>query len=124
MPKKAKSCEVKEITAIDIDRYEGITKILNVLGNKTRVAILHAMTKHKEVCACELQPALNIPQPTVTTHLRKMYDVGLLKHRDVWKYTYYYVNPDYEQLVNDLLKCHANTILPSLPPYSKNKAIR
>ena len=98
------TCELKEIETQDVDLYYEISRVLNVLGNKTRVAILAIMERHNEVCACELQPALGLPQPTITTHLRKMYDIGLLKHKEVWKYSYYFINPKYKKLISDILK--------------------
>lgn len=121
MPTEGRSCKIREIKAVDIDRYEGIAKILNIMSNKTRVAILDAIVNYEELCACELQPALQIPQPTITTHLRKMYDIGLLERREAWKYSYYSVNPEYEQLVNDLLKSHSGTRQPVKNTYSKNQ---
>ncbi len=124
MSTEAKSCKIKEIRAIDLDRYESVSKILSALSNKTRIAIIEAAMNYGEVCACEMQHALGLPQTTITTHLRKMYDIGLLKQREVWKYSYYSVNPEYERLVSDLLDCNANVILPSDIPRSKNKAKR
>lgn len=97
-------CEIKKIGTQDIDKYDEISRVLNVLGNKARFAILAVMSKYNEVCACELQPALGMPQPTITTHLRKMYDIGLLKRKEVWKYSYYFINPKYQPLVRDILK--------------------
>ena len=104
MSKDTEACEVKEIEAQDVDRFHEISRILNVLGNKTRIAMLAVMEKHDKVCACELQPALGLPQPTITSHLRKMYDIGLLKQKEVWKYSYYFINPEYKALINDILK--------------------
>lgn len=114
MSKDTEACEVKEIKALDVDRFHEISRILNVLGNKTRVAMLSIMEKHDEVCACELQPALGLPQPTITSHLRKMYDIGLLKQKEVWKYSYYFINPKYKALINDILKNQDDT-LPTSP---------
>lgn len=104
MSGETESCEIKEIEAQDVDSYLEISRVLNVLGNKTRIAILAAMEKYGEVCACELLPSLGLPQPTITTHLRKMYDIGLLEHNEVWKYSYYSISPKYEALVRDILK--------------------
>ena len=104
MSDEVKYCEIRKIGNVNSEEYEEVSRILNVLGNKSRIAILAVMAKYKEVCACELQPALGMPQPTITTHLRKMYDVGLLKRKDVWKFSYYFVNPEYEGLVSNILR--------------------
>ena len=110
MSNEVKYCEIRKIRNVDVEGYEEISRVLNVLGNKARIAILNVMAKYKEVCACELQPALGMPQPTITAHLRKMYDVGLLKKKDVWKFSYYFVNPEYEGLISGILKNNAETI--------------
>lgn len=119
MSKDTEACEVKEIKAQDIDRYREISRILHVLGNKTRVAMLAVMEEHNEVCACELQPALGLPQPTITAHLRKMYDIGLLKQKEVWKYSYYFINPKYKELVSDILKNQIDPVHTSNQPEEK-----
>lgn len=108
MKDDVEACDVKEIESIEVEDYEDVAKILNVLGNKARIAILEIIFKYKEVCACELQPALRMPQPTITAHLRKMYNVGILKQKEVWKYSYYYINPTYNTLIHNILKSQYN----------------
>ncbi len=97
-------CTTRKIRKVDIDEYEDISRIINAAGNKARIAILEIISEYEEVCTCELQPALGMPQPTITTHLSKMYDVGLLKKKQVWRFSYYYINPKYRELVNTILK--------------------
>ncbi|MEL9915074.1 MAG: metalloregulator ArsR/SmtB family transcription factor [Thermoplasmatales archaeon] len=97
-------CSVRKIGKIDIENYDNISRIIGALGNKTRVAILAVMTVYDEVCTCELQPALGLPQPTITTHLRKMYDLGILQKREAWKYSYYRINPKYRALIDAILR--------------------
>lgn len=97
-------CEIKKIESVDIGKFDGISRFLNLLGNRARIAILAIISKYGEACACELQPALGIPQPTITTHLRKMYDIGLLEQREVWKYSFYSISPQYANLVDDIMK--------------------
>jgi ArsR family transcriptional regulator len=104
MTDSVQSCEIKNLENVDIGKFERISRFLNLLGNRTRIAILYVISKYGEVCACELQPALRIPQPTITTHLRKMFDVGLLRQREGWKYSYYSINQQYASLVDDILK--------------------
>ncbi len=102
-------CEIRKIESVDVEEYDDISRILGVLGNNARIAVLAVISKYKEVCACELQPALRMPQPTITSHLRKMYDVRLLKRKEVRKFSYYFINPQYEGLINDILRHQAET---------------
>lgn len=96
------SCEIGKIDAIDIDKYEGVETILKALSNKISLAILAAIIKHGEACACELEPALNMAQPLVTTYLRKLYIAGILKKREQWRYTYYSVNEEFMKTVSGM----------------------
>ena len=47
-----------------------------------------------EVCVCELQPLFDISQPTLSHHLKKLRDAGVVgvERRGLW--AFYYVNPE------------------------------
>jgi ArsR family transcriptional regulator len=51
-------------------------------------------TSEKAVCVCELTDPLGLTQPTVSHHLKKLTDAGLLarEQRGVW--AYYSIDPD------------------------------
>ncbi len=108
MSDDANYCSLRKIDEVDSEKYEDFSKILGVLGNKSRIAILEIIAKYESVCSCELQPALGLPQPTVTAHLLRMYEVGLLKRREEWKFSYYFINPRYESLVRQMLKTNSS----------------
>ncbi len=103
-------CEIRKIEKIDTEEYDTISRVLNAIGNRNRIAMLAVISKYMEVCACELQPALGMPQPTITTHLHKMYDVGILKRKEVGKFSYYSINPKFEGIVNDILRGRTETM--------------
>lgn len=75
---------------------------MKALANKISLAIISAILKYGEACACELEPALSIAQPLVTTYLRKLYVVGLLAKREQWRYTYYSINEKYLKFLKNL----------------------
>ncbi|MEM0136763.1 MAG: metalloregulator ArsR/SmtB family transcription factor [Thermoplasmatales archaeon] len=98
------SCVIGNVKKIDARKYQRLAEILAGLANSNRIAILNILTDHHEVCTCELESALGIPQPTVTAHLHKLYERGLLKKREEWRYTYYSINPEYRELIDAVLK--------------------
>jgi len=51
-------------------------------------------TSDEPVCVCELVPALGLSQPTVSHHLKKLTEAGLLsrEQRGVW--AYFSIDPD------------------------------
>lgn len=66
----------------------GQAEIFKALGNEDRLRILSAL-RESECCGCELQVILDAPQSTVSTHLRKLKDAGLVKSRKKGKWSYY-----------------------------------
>lgn len=103
MTEEAKVCEIKAIDPVKVDGYGEMSELLGVLANKTRLAILSIMLRYESVCACELQSSLGMPQPTVTTHLQKLYSAGLLNKKNIWRFTYYSVKKEHEELLRDIL---------------------
>lgn len=60
-------------SAVKIRRAE---KLLGIIGEANRIKILLLLSK-REMCVCELESALGLPQPTVSHHL------GLLEQADL-----------------------------------------
>ena len=46
-------------------------------------------TAEEPVCAYEFEPALGLSQPTVSHHLKKLTDVGLLEREQRGKWAYF-----------------------------------
>ena len=63
-------------------------ELFSVLSNPQRVRLLLAL-QDGECCVCELQTALDSPQSTVATHLRKLTDAGLVDVRKEGQWSYY-----------------------------------
>ncbi len=84
----------EKVEKVDVEEYDYTSRILGVLGNKTIFAVI---LKCEEVCACELQSALEAFQPTISPHLHKMYNAGLVKRKEAWKFGYYFINPLHER---------------------------
>ncbi|MHB1493710.1 MAG: ArsR/SmtB family transcription factor [Thermoplasmataceae archaeon] len=111
MTEDAKACEIKSIGPVNVDDCEEMSELLGVLANKTRLTILSIMLRYESVCACELQPSLGMPQPTVTTHLQKLYSAGLLNKKNIWRFTYYSVKKEHEELLRDILSSTSTGLL-------------
>ncbi len=64
--------------------------LFRVLGEPARLQLLSLIAAQPsgEVCACELVEALGLSQPTVSYHLKVMYEAGLLskERRGTWIY--------------------------------------
>ena len=79
--------------------------IFKCLSDSSRLKILNYLGDG-ELCACELLEYLNISQSTLSYHMRIMLSCGLVKVRQVGKWSYYRINREYffdfKNYVNDL----------------------
>jgi len=64
--------------------------LFKALGDPARVKIVNLLARSEEpVCACEFEPALGLAQPTVSHHLRKLTEAGLLEREQRGKWAYF-----------------------------------
>ncbi len=100
---KPKCCTNKKLTT----EYANLAKFLRVIGDDNRLRIL-CLLKDGEHCVCEISPSLDLAQNLVSSHLKIMLDLGLLKIRQEWKRNYYSINPiifkKYNSLLTNFLK--------------------
>jgi ArsR family transcriptional regulator, arsenate/arsenite/antimonite-responsive transcriptional repressor len=69
--------------------------LFKALGDPARVRIVNLLaSRGGEVCACELEPALGLSQPTVSHHLKKLTDAGLLQREQRGKWAYFSLDPE------------------------------
>jgi ArsR family transcriptional regulator len=67
---------------------EQTADVLKLLGDKTRLTIV-ALIQHQECCVCELVELLNMSQPAISQHLRKLKDVGIVRERRKGQWVFY-----------------------------------
>jgi ArsR family transcriptional regulator len=76
------------------EEAEGTAALFRALGDPARVRIVNVLaTAGGEVCGCELTD-LGLSQPTVSHHLKKLYDAGLLEREQRGKWAYYSLKRD------------------------------
>jgi ArsR family transcriptional regulator len=63
-------------------------KLFKALGDETRLNILKLLTL-REMCVCELTAALDLTQPNLTHHAKKLEHAGLVDHEKRGKWVYY-----------------------------------
>lgn len=81
-----------EIGAVEADRLAAVAK---ALSDPIRVQLVDVLRGHPgEVCVCELLPLFDVSQPTLSHHLRKLRESGIVgvERRGLW--AYYFVNPE------------------------------
>lgn len=89
----AECCVPLAGTEMTDDDAAATAMVFKALGDPNRVRIVNLLaTAEDPVCVCNLTPQLDLTQPTVSFHLKKLVEAGLLdrEQRGVW--AYYSVN--------------------------------
>jgi ArsR family transcriptional regulator, arsenate/arsenite/antimonite-responsive transcriptional repressor len=69
--------------------------LFRALADPARVKIVNLLARSDEpVCVCEFVPAVQLSQPTVSHHLKKLTDAGLLEREERGKWAYYSLSGD------------------------------
>lgn len=71
-----------------INQVEKTAELLKLLGDKTRLTIF-SLLKIKELCVCELTALLDVSQPAISQHLRKLKLLNLVNERKKGQWVYY-----------------------------------
>jgi ArsR family transcriptional regulator len=81
----------------DVEREQAlrIAEVARALGDPFRLQLVDVLRQHAgKVCVCELVPLFEVSQPTLSHHLKKLREAGIVdsERRGLW--AYYYVVPD------------------------------
>ena len=75
-------CQPLAAPSLTDDEAESTATLFKALGDPARVKIVNLLARTGEpVCACDFEAALGLSQPTVSHHLKKLTDAGLLRAR-------------------------------------------
>ncbi len=80
----------------DVEREHALrlAVVAKALGDPIRLQLVDVLRKHAgRVCVCELVPLFGISQPTLSHHLKKLRDAGLVDSERQGLWAYYYVLP-------------------------------
>ena len=67
--------------------FERRSRLYGALADRNRLNILQLLT-FREMCVCELTAALNITQPNMTYHVKKLEGAGLVQREKRGKWVY------------------------------------
>ncbi|WSV18516.1 metalloregulator ArsR/SmtB family transcription factor [Streptomyces prunicolor] len=77
------------------ERATELAKVFKALGDPVRLRLLSMIASRDggEVCVCEMTPAFDLSQPTISHHLKLLRQAGLIdcERRGTW--VYYWVLP-------------------------------
>lgn len=89
-------CQPIAVSPLSTTEAADLARRLKALADPQRLRLLSLLMAAPagEACTCDLTGPLDLSQPTVSHHLKKLHEAGLVhaERRGVW--TYYRANPD------------------------------
>jgi ArsR family transcriptional regulator len=88
-------CGSLSAVALSDEEAAATAEVFRALADPARVRIVNVLaTSGEPVCVCNLIAPLGLAQPTVSYHLRKLTDAGLLEREQRGKWAYYSLRPE------------------------------
>jgi len=87
-------CDPVAYPEVEHEQAARMAEVAKALGDSIRLQLVDVLRKHAgKVCVCELVPLFDVSQPTLSHHLKKLREAGLVdsERRGLW--AYYYVLP-------------------------------
>ncbi|MFY0405471.1 ArsR/SmtB family transcription factor [Solicola sp. PLA-1-18] len=111
-PSAADVCCAPLVAApLTADEAVTLARTVKALSDPTRLRLLSLVAAHEggEACVCDLTEPVGLSQPTVSHHLKKLVDAGLLtrEQRGVW--AFYAVRTSALDAVADVLRSPARS---------------
>jgi ArsR family transcriptional regulator len=88
-------CQPVVFPDVTPDVAQDLAAVAKALSDPIRLQLVDVLRRHAgKVCVCELVPLFDVSQPTLSQHLKKLREAGIVgvERRGLW--AYYFVNPD------------------------------
>ncbi|MFF3822082.1 ArsR/SmtB family transcription factor [Streptomyces bluensis] len=86
----ATCCPGLAAAPLDDERATELARVFKALGDPVRLRLLSMIASREggEVCVCEMTPAFDLSQPTISHHLKLLRQAGLIdcERRGTWVY--------------------------------------
>lgn len=88
-------CQPLAAASLTKEQIESTAALFKALSDPGRVKIVNVLAQTRApVCACEFEAALGLAQPTVSHHLKKLTEAGLLEREQRGKWAYFSLKRD------------------------------
>ncbi len=90
---------------LSAEQSETIAPLLKALADPVRLRLTSLIASHAggEACVCDLTPAFDLSQPTISHHLKVLHDAGLVERERRGTWVYYRTRPEALQALSQLL---------------------
>ena len=98
-------CSPLGATPLSDEDAEATAQVFKALSDPARVKVISMLaTAGEPVCACEFPPALALSQATVSHHLKKLTEAGLLDREQRGKWAYFSLNEEALEQLEGLVR--------------------
>jgi ArsR family transcriptional regulator len=81
--------------ALTDEEAEATAELFRALGDSARVRIVNVLaTSDEPVCVCNLTGPLGLSQPTVSHHMKKLLEAGLIEREQRGKWAFFTLKPE------------------------------
>ena len=80
-----------------MDKLKETAKLNKALSDITRLRIMVLLYKRKKLCVCEIKEVIGLSQPTISSHLKILENVNLVKSFREGKWINYKVHENLEK---------------------------
>lgn len=89
-------------TVLNMEEAAGTLKLL---GDKTRLSMVALLREH-DCCVCEFVEIFQMSQPSISQHLKKLKDIGLVKESRKGQWIMYSLNSEHAhyEMVSSILE--------------------
>lgn len=94
---------------LDEERAAELEGVMKALADQHRLRIINMLlaADGDPVCVCEIQPTLGLSQGTVSHHLKRLVDAGIVERETRGTYSYFSLFPGALEAVKEVFKAPA-----------------
>jgi ArsR family transcriptional regulator len=87
-------CAPLSSSVLSAEEAEATATLFRALADPARVRLVNILATEGTVCVCELTEPLGLSQPTVSHHLKKLTDAGLVEREQRGRWAYFSINEE------------------------------
>ena len=93
---------------IDVDVASDLAELFRLLGDPTRLRILHALLEAGELCVCDLAAVVETSDTKVSQALRLLRGAGAVRNRRDGRNVYYRLDDAHVRMILDVSQEHVS----------------
>ena len=108
-------CAPLAAPSLSDDEAEATAAVFRALGDPARVRIVNLLaTSDEPVCICNLVEPLGLSQPTVSHHMKKLVDAGLVGREQRGKWAFFDLKADARETLAGCRRHRPPPLMPAL----------